>query len=81
MNFGHGLAALTDNVGIAYKVTDYYVPSASEPLFGMIPTSAFDGRFLPRRPFTVGLTDWPAVLTLTRRRSGHERLLLIAGAY
>lgn len=25
--FGHGFAALTENVGLAYKVTDYYCPS------------------------------------------------------
>lgn len=32
MGFGHGLAALTDNVGLAYKVTDYYCPASERTI-------------------------------------------------
>ena len=30
--FGHGFRALTDNVGLSYKVTDYYCPSGERTL-------------------------------------------------
>lgn len=30
--FGHGFAALSDNVGLAYKVTDYYSPSGERTI-------------------------------------------------
>jgi len=32
VGFGHGFAALTENVGVAYKVTDYYCPSGERTL-------------------------------------------------
>jgi dTDP-4-dehydrorhamnose 3,5-epimerase len=30
--FGHAFAALTDNVGLAYKVTDYYCPAGERTI-------------------------------------------------
>lgn len=30
--FGHGFAALTENVGLAYKVTDYYCPQGERTI-------------------------------------------------
>jgi dTDP-4-dehydrorhamnose 3,5-epimerase len=30
--FGHGFLALTDGVGFAYKVTDYYAPAAERTI-------------------------------------------------
>jgi dTDP-4-dehydrorhamnose 3,5-epimerase len=32
VGFGHGFAALTENVGLAYKVTDYYCPAGERTL-------------------------------------------------
>jgi dTDP-4-dehydrorhamnose 3,5-epimerase len=32
VGFGHGFAALTDNVGVAYKVTDYYCPAGERTI-------------------------------------------------
>lgn len=32
VGFGHGFAALTDNVGLAYKVTDYYCPAGERTI-------------------------------------------------
>ena len=32
IGFGHGFAALTDDVGLAYKVTDYYFPAGERTL-------------------------------------------------
>jgi dTDP-4-dehydrorhamnose 3,5-epimerase len=32
IGFGHGFAALTDDVGLAYKVTDYYCPAGERTL-------------------------------------------------
>lgn len=32
IGFGHGFAALTDEVGLAYKVTDYYCPAGERTL-------------------------------------------------
>ena len=32
VGFGHGFAALTDNVGFAYKVTDYYCPQGERTI-------------------------------------------------
>ncbi len=32
VGFGHGFAALTDDVGLAYKVTDYYCPAGERTL-------------------------------------------------
>lgn len=32
IGFGHGFAALTENVGLAYKVTDYYCPSGERTI-------------------------------------------------
>jgi dTDP-4-dehydrorhamnose 3,5-epimerase len=32
VGFGHGFAALTDNVGLAYKVTDYYCPQGERTI-------------------------------------------------
>jgi dTDP-4-dehydrorhamnose 3,5-epimerase len=32
VGFGHGFAALTDNVALAYKVTDYYCPSGERTI-------------------------------------------------
>jgi dTDP-4-dehydrorhamnose 3,5-epimerase len=32
VGFGHGFAALTDNAGLAYKVTDYYCPAGERTL-------------------------------------------------
>jgi dTDP-4-dehydrorhamnose 3,5-epimerase len=33
VGFGHGFAALTENVGLAYKVTDYYCPAGERTIF------------------------------------------------
>jgi dTDP-4-dehydrorhamnose 3,5-epimerase len=30
--FGHGFVALTDNVGLAYKITDYYCPAGERTI-------------------------------------------------
>lgn len=32
IGFGHGFAALTDHVGIAYKVSDYYCPAGERTI-------------------------------------------------
>lgn len=32
VGFGHGFAALTENVGLAYKVTDYYCPAGERTI-------------------------------------------------
>jgi dTDP-4-dehydrorhamnose 3,5-epimerase len=32
VGFGHGFIALTDNVGLAYKVTDYYCPAGERTI-------------------------------------------------
>ena len=32
VGFGHGFAALTENVGVAYKVTDYYCPAGERTI-------------------------------------------------
>lgn len=32
VGFGHGFAAITDNVGLAYKVTDYYFPAGERTI-------------------------------------------------
>lgn len=32
IGFGHGFVALTDNVGLAYKVTDYYCPAGERTI-------------------------------------------------
>lgn len=32
IGFGHGFAALTENVGLAYKVTDYYCPAGERTI-------------------------------------------------
>lgn len=32
VGFGHGFAALTDHVGLAYKVTDYYCPAGERTI-------------------------------------------------
>jgi dTDP-4-dehydrorhamnose 3,5-epimerase len=32
IGFGHGFAALTENVGFAYKVTDYYCPQGERTI-------------------------------------------------
>ena len=32
VGFGHGFIALTDNVGLAYKVTEYYCPAGERTI-------------------------------------------------
>jgi len=32
IGFGHAFAALTDDVGLAYKVTDYYCPAGERTI-------------------------------------------------
>jgi dTDP-4-dehydrorhamnose 3,5-epimerase len=40
--FGHGFLALTDSVGFAYKVTDYYSPAAERTIVWNDPNIAID---------------------------------------
>ena len=40
VGFGHGFAALTDDVGLAYKVTDYYCPAGERTLLWNDPDMA-----------------------------------------
>jgi dTDP-4-dehydrorhamnose 3,5-epimerase len=40
--FGHGFLALTENVGFAYKVTDYYSPAAERTILWNDPNVAID---------------------------------------
>ncbi len=42
IGFGHGFAALTDDVGVAYKVTDYYCPAGERTIVWCDPDLAID---------------------------------------
>lgn len=47
VGFGHGFAALTDNVGLSYKVTDYYSPKAERTVLWNDPALGIDWRVAP----------------------------------
>lgn len=47
IGFGHGFAALTDNVGLSYKVTDYYCPAGERTLLWNDPEVAIEWRVRP----------------------------------
>lgn len=42
VGFGHGFAALTENVGLAYKVTDYYCPAGERTIVWNDPEIGID---------------------------------------
>lgn len=47
IGFGHGFAALTDDVGLAYKVTDYYCPAGERTLIWNDPDVAIPWPIAP----------------------------------
>ncbi|MFP5237361.1 MAG: dTDP-4-dehydrorhamnose 3,5-epimerase [Acidobacteriota bacterium] len=47
VGFGHGFAALTDNVGLAYKVTDYYCPAGERTILWNDPDLTIDWPLAP----------------------------------
>lgn len=47
VGFGHGFAALTDNVGLSYKVTEYYSPNAERTVLWNDPALGIDWRVAP----------------------------------
>ena len=47
IGFGHGFAALNDNVGLAYKVTDYYSPAGERTIVWNDPELAIPWPVLP----------------------------------
>jgi dTDP-4-dehydrorhamnose 3,5-epimerase len=47
VGFGHGFSALTDNVALSYKVTDYYSPKAERCVLWNDPALAIDWQVSP----------------------------------
>jgi dTDP-4-dehydrorhamnose 3,5-epimerase len=47
VGFGHGFAALTDNAGVAYKVTDYYCPKGERTIVWNDPDLGIEWQVLP----------------------------------
>jgi dTDP-4-dehydrorhamnose 3,5-epimerase len=48
MGFGHGFVALTENVGLAYKVTDYYSPAGERTVLWDDPQIGIDWGVTPK---------------------------------
>ena len=47
IGFGHGFVALSDRVGLAYKVTDYYCPAGERTILWNDPAIGIDWRIQP----------------------------------
>ena len=54
IGFGHGFVSLTENVGLAYKVTDYYCPAGERTLLWNDPEIGIDWPVTPEAAILSG---------------------------